>query len=126
MSILNGKIAGILASALTKANLPYPVSVTRLEPGAVDPSERWKEVEPVPTVLNGLGFIDTYSNDMVAQGVVLAIDRRIFITVVSMPLEPRVGDEVTARGETFTIVTVKTDPARALWELQARPNARAE
>lgn len=121
MSVLEDEIAELVADGLAAADVPYDMTVTRTVPGVVDPEEPWVEVPPTTEEYACQGFIDSYSNYWIAQGVVEAGDRKISIVAKTLSTVPVQGDTITARGETYTIVgDVKTDPAIALWECHCR------
>lgn len=83
-------------------------------PDPIDPPE------PVPVEYPCKAIHDTYSDFYRAQGLVEAGDRKVLILATSLTVTPQENDKITIRGETFSVVMVRTDPALAVWECQAR------
>jgi hypothetical protein len=117
-SILEGELAEIIGDALLDADIPLDIIVTRSTPSVggdlFDP--------PPPTLIDYLckGFVDTYSVLERAGTVIRADDAKIVIIATTIISEPKPGDLVTARGRSYYVINVSTDPARALFELQGR------
>lgn len=70
---------------------------------------------------------DTWGASWLSGGLVAADEVKVLVLAASLSVEPQPGDQITIRGETFTIVpagggkpAVSTDPARATWELRCR------
>lgn len=63
---------------------------------------------------------DSYSDYFQKGGLVEANDRKVLILATSLSIAPVQGDRITIDGLTLTIVNVKTDPAKAVWECQVR------
>lgn len=123
MSLLEGDIAEILADALEAADLPYPMTIPRLyqEPRPEDwPS--WQEWPAPITVVEHefQGFVDVYDARLIAAGVVDVGDVRIILIQQGMPFRPELTDTIVARGETYTILDITEDPARATLEVRAK------
>lgn len=121
MSILENELANIVGNALVSANLPYALTLVRETPGTPDPDEPWVEVDPAIETFPCLGFEDTWSAYYIANSLVTANDLKIAIVANTLATNPQPGDKITSRGKTYTVGDyVKTDPARALWECQAK------
>jgi hypothetical protein len=121
MGLLDGDIAALVSDGLEAAELPLDLTLTRTVAGTPDPDEPWVPVTPTTTAYPCRGFEDSYSAYYLANQLVQEGDRKIVILAQSLAVTPEPGDQITSRGETFTIVgPVKTDPARAAWECQAR------
>ena len=121
MSLLEDEIAELVADGLAAADLPFDLTLTRVVPGEPDPAKPWEPVADTVQEFECQGFIDSYSDFWISQGVVQAGDRKISIIAKTLSTVPMPGDQITARGETYTIVgDVKTDPAIALWECHCR------
>ena len=70
---------------------------------------------------------DTWGASWLSGGLVAADEVKVLVLAASLEVEPQPGDQITIRGQTFTIVpagggkpAVSTDPARATWELRCR------
>ncbi|MEP0322882.1 hypothetical protein [Bauldia litoralis] len=66
------------------------------------------------------GIRDSYSALDRAGGNVLETDVKILILAATLAIEPGTSDSVTIGGKTYAAISVSTDPATALWEIQAR------
>ena len=117
MSILEGEIAEQISDALVEAAIPVAVTVTRQ---VQDPeSSPWA---PTFTTVDYScqGLRDSYTALDRAGGNILESDVKVLILAPTLAIEPVPGDSVTIDGKTYSVVTVSTDPAGALWEVQAR------
>lgn len=72
-------------------------------------------------------LVDTWSAYHVTSGLVAAADAKILVLASTLSVEPVVGDRITVRGQTYTIVSdggsraaVETDPATAVWVCRGR------
>lgn len=120
MGLLDGDIAALVSDGLDAADLPLDLTLTRTVAGTPDPDEPWLPVTPTTTTYACRGFEDNYSAYYIANGLVQEGDRKIMILTPSLSITPQPGDTITSRGQAFTVIGVKADPARALWECQAR------
>ena len=124
MSILEGDLAEILADALDAADIPYSMTIPRShqEPPPPDwPS--WQEwTAPITTTAYVFqGWVDTFSTDLIAQGVVSVDDAKIVLIQKTMPFRPELTDIIEARGTSYTILGFHAeDPAKATLELRAK------
>ena len=120
LDALAGKIGKAFAGIFLDATLsrdsftPDPA-----EPG--EPGEITKATWPCKAIH------EEWSTSYLAGGLVLAGERKVLILAASLATEPKPGDRITIRGETFTVVpesggapAVATDPAKATWTLRAR------
>lgn len=74
-----------------------------------------------PEPHSGSGFTDDFRLDDVNGSLIQATDRRIFVLSRSLgSFVPEPGDFVTVFDTTGTITQVRTDPARAAWEVIAQ------
>ena len=71
-SILEGELAQTIADALTDADIPYDVTITRTVPGEPDPETPWIPGEPVVTNYACQGFTETFEADYISGGLVQA------------------------------------------------------
>jgi hypothetical protein len=117
LSILAGELAQEIADALAEADIPLTAIVTRME---LDPaSPPWA---PTYTAVpyNCTGLVDAYSAIDRVNAAILITDVRLLIVAATLAVVPAVGNFVTINSTIYTVVSVRTDPATALWELQAR------
>lgn len=124
MSILEGEIAEIVADALIGADVPYQVYIVRTtntEPPPDWPTHIIWEGSPVTTEYAVMGWVDTFSANLIAQGVVNVDDAKIVLLQPTMPFRPVLADLIKARGQTYTVLGVHAeDPAKATLELRAK------
>lgn len=124
MSILEDELAQIIGDALVDADVPYEMMVPRtyVEDEKPEGWPSWEPWEPEVTTVEHsfLGFIDTYSEFLVASGVVNEGDVKIVLIQNRMPFRPELTDVIVARGLTYTILGMSEDPAKATLELRAR------
>lgn len=123
MSLLEGDLAQIIGDALTGADLTYELVIPRTtrEPRPPDwPTWQHWEGETVTVHHSCQGFVDTYSEFLIASGVVQAGDVKIVIVQTTLQIEPKLTDVIIARGKTYTIIDMSEDPARATLEVKAR------
>jgi hypothetical protein len=117
MSILDGELAETIADALEAADLPLDCVLTRSTPGDGDP---WNPDAGTSTDYACKGFTDEYTALERADSLIQADDIKVVIVATTVAIEPLPLDSVSIRSKTYTVVNVSTDPARALWQLQAR------
>lgn len=111
MSILEGSLALDVAAALEAADAPYDLVLNKRIAGT--------PVTWAPHLCRG--WRDQFAQDTVDGTLIRATDVRVMIIAGSLDVEPTTSDRVTVNGVTYAvIVSVKRDPAGALWELQAR------
>lgn len=121
MSLLIDEIAEMVSDGLQAADLPYALILTRTTPGVPDPDEPWVPVEPTVENFDCLGWEEDWSAFYLANDLVQSGSKKVCILVPTLAVEPQLGDEITVRGLTYTIVgPSKTDPARAVWEIEAK------
>jgi hypothetical protein len=121
MSILIDELAGIIGDALVGANVPYSMTLSRTTAGEPDEDKPWLPVEPTIESWACMGFEDTWSAYYIANSLVTANDLKIAIVANTLDTTPQPGDTITSRGVVYTVGDyIKTDPARAIWEIQAR------
>jgi len=119
VSPLQGALAARIGRAF--ANIFYEATVQRtLMTGPIDPGKPQTPGARTTVSYPCKGIVDTYSDYAIAETLVDAQDRKILILATSISIEPTDGDRVVIRGETYMIISVKTDPAKAVWELQCR------
>jgi hypothetical protein len=115
-SILEGALAKTIAKATGFIFLD--ASVTRAT--AATGGNAFEPTVGSAATYSCKAIVDTYSAYDRAQGLVDQTDRKVLILAATLSIQPKAGDAITIRGETFTIVSVMTDPAKAVWECQGR------
>lgn len=124
MSLLQGEIAEMVADGLAAADLPFAMTIPRLHQAEPpDDWPTWKEWTAPITVVEHLfqGWVDTFSTDLIAQGVVSVDDAKIVLIQKTMPFRPELTDIIEARGTSYTILGFHAeDPAKATLELRAK------
>jgi hypothetical protein len=79
--------------------------------------------DPRPPTANSYSckaIVETYSELTKAMGFASLSDRKILVLTKSLSITPVPNDRVTIRGQTFTVLQVDADPAKATWELRCR------
>ena len=114
-SILDGALAKTVGKAL--GGVFYVATLTRLTPG-VGPA--WDPGAPTETAHACKGLVDTYSAYERQNTLIQAGDVKVLLLATSLAITPTAGDKVTIRGVAYNIIDVSTDPAKAVWVLQAR------
>ena len=117
MSILSGELADTIGDALIDADIPFDVVLTRYEPGG---GPDYDPLPPIAVDYQCQGFVDTFGESYLATGLIESGDVKVVIIATTLAIEPSVGDSVTARGKSYSVLKVSADPALALYELQAR------
>ena len=111
-------LGNALASQFHVASLSRATTVTGSDPA--DP--------PAPTMAahSCRALILMYNKMLIAAGYAEADQRSILILANSVDVEPIINDVVTMSagpftGQSFTILSVDSDPARATWDCKGRP-----
>lgn len=125
MSILLGELATTISEALIDANVPYELTIPRTEQEPPPPDwPTWEEWtgEEITTLHKMQGFVETYSELLIAAGAVQADDVKIVVLKPTIPAEITIEltDIVQAQGKSYTILGISEDPAGATVELRAR------
>lgn len=116
-------LAGGLAKTIGKAmaGLFLPATLARDTAAPASPaSDPWNPGGPTTATYPCRAIHEEYAERYRLEGLMQAGDRKVLILAASLTVEPKPGDRVTIRGETFTIAAVATDPAKACWECRAR------
>lgn len=85
-----------------------------------------EEIKPSPTTYTSEGVVEQYDSRMITEGLVQRNDRKITILAKPLGTTPQPGDQdnepdqVTIKGETFTVISVEKDPADATYTVQGR------
>lgn len=66
-------------------------------------------------------MVEAYSDHLRAVADIPDTDVKLMIIGTSIKLTPRKGDVVTLGADSWALIRVDTDPARAIWTCQARP-----
>ncbi len=87
----------------------------------------WDPAEPQSTTYACMAIHEEWGTSYLAGGLVHAGDVKVLVLASTLAIEPKPGDRITIRGQTFTVVPagsgqppVSTDPAKAVWVLRAR------
>jgi hypothetical protein len=124
---MTSPLAGSLAATIGGAfkGVFLDATLDRIE-RAAGPND-WTPGAGTPVTYPIKAVHDQWAAGLLAQGLVAADDVKLLILSASCPVKPRSGDQVTIRGEAFTIVpegsgkgAVSTDPALAVWEIRAK------
>lgn len=91
-----------------------------IEQVPVDPAKPWEGTTERVTVHRCRGFVDQFSRFEVAQSLVQANDRKVAIAADTLDVEPTEEGRLVVGGQTLSIVSVRSDPLGATWEIQAR------
>lgn len=119
-SILDDEIAATIADALTSADVPLDCVLSRTVPGTPDPNEPWNPGTPTTTNYECRGWADHYEAAELVNTTILATDVKVMIVAGTLAVEPQPTDTMTVGGKGYTIIAVSTDPAGAMWTVQAR------
>jgi hypothetical protein len=116
-------LAKRLAKRLEAGGVPYPITIVR---HVITGGPAWDptfEDEPHPC----RGWVDAWTDAETFGTLIESGDAKIIVIVQSLDIQPTTADSITARGQTFAIVSVMPDPALATYTVQARhdngPNA---
>lgn len=117
---MKSPLTGSLALSIGKALGPIflPAMLTRDVPQTGgDPAD---PLPPIPADFPCQGMVEKYGVAYRAGGLVEDNDRKVLVLATSLGVKPKPGDRVTISAVTFTVISVSTDPATAVWELQGR------
>lgn len=120
MSLLEGELANIIGDALVEANIPYDLTVIRMEPGQGNPDRPWEPGEPVAVSYGCLGFVDTYTVHEQSASIIQAGDVKIVVVANTLGFAPEPNMHVSARGQVYRVVDASPDPALATYVIQGR------
>ena len=117
-SPLEGSLATTIGKAF--ASTFYDATVNRTviaEPEAATP---WVPGTAATTNYTCKAMVDVYSDYAIANSLVDAQDRKVLILASTLSVTPTDGDTITIRSVTYTIISVVTDPALAVWECRCK------
>lgn len=117
-SILEGELAQTIADALLDAEIPFDIVVSRST--TADGPNQWTPGAAVTTTYACKGFVEDWSIEYIAAGMVQANDLRVVIFAATLAIAPEPGDTVTVRGKSYGVLTVSPDPAVATFVMQVR------
>lgn len=69
------------------------------------------------------GFIGAFSAFRRSTEAIPDSDVQVTLLQHAAPAAPETGDEITASGSRFVLLSVQRDPASATWDVHARPAA---
>lgn len=116
-SPLQGGIARTIGKAL--AGVMIPVTLSRTSGDEYDP-ETGSVIPGATTSFRAKGLVEDWGAYYLASQLVAAGDRKVSILATTLKTTPVPGDGVTAEGNTWTVIAVQSDPAKAVWVLQVR------
>lgn len=121
MSILQGELAEQIADALTEADIPVDVVVTRTVLTDVN-NTPWNPSDDVAVATDYpcQGLTDSYSALDIDGTLIRQSDIKVLILATTLAIVPSVTDTVTIGGKSYSVISVATDPATALWVCQCR------
>lgn len=117
MGLLDGELAQIVGEAFDEAGIFWDASLSRETAGA---GPEWNPGSPTSVNYSCKAITDTYSERLRAEGLIKADEVKVLILATSLSVEPKPADKVTIRGETYTVLEVSTDPAKAVWVCKAK------
>jgi hypothetical protein len=109
-------LANRLAKRIEAAGVAYDLAVVRHVTTGGPAWDPTFEDEPHPC----RGFIDQWTDDELDGTLIESGDVKIIVIVQSLDIQPTTADSITARGQTFAIVSVMPDPALATYTVQGR------
>lgn len=118
-SPLEGALRRTIGKAMSSTF--YACTVTRSIPGSTDPPySPWAPGPPTLQPHACKGLVDGYSVFERTNTLIVTGDVKVLILASTLAITPTTSDTVTIRGTTYSVIDVSTDPAQALWVLQAR------
>lgn len=120
MSALFGiEIDQLVSDSLTDQLLT--ATLTRENPGTYDPITDSYTGGGADSTFTTEGIVESYSDKMIAEGLVEQNDRKILLIAKPLGTTPKAGDTITIESEIYTVVGVpERDPASATWMVQGR------
>jgi len=109
------------AEAIVEAFDDIPLSVTYVQKGASTYTPGTGAVTSTDTEYTTTAIFDEYEMNEIDNSVIRATDKLAYIASNDLDVTPVVDDEIVdADSVTWQIISVKSDPADALWVLQIR------
>jgi len=120
MSALDDLAASITFD-LQAADIPGVVAVSR-DTFVPNPDTPWDPSSGTTTTTDYdcQGWRDEYEQSEINGTLIAQGDVRVFILASTLAITPVTTDHVTVGGKVYSIISVATDPAGALWTLQCR------
>lgn len=117
-TLLEGALAAMIHSAMRGLFIDATLTRTTLT-GA---TEGWNPSTGTSstTAYACKAIVEAYTEREREAELIQANDRRVLVLAGSLAVTPQTSDSITVRGATYEIVAVETDPAEAVWVLQAR------
>ena len=117
--IFQANIAGRLSAVL--GPMVFDVTLIKVTPNTRTPGSLTAGTNSVEASVVCRGWVDEYRQEQVNGTIVQQGDKKVSLLGASLGAQaPEVGDKVTAEGETRRIVSVRRDPAGAVYECQGR------
>ena len=113
-------IAGIIAREIGPGVLP--ATLTKVAAGNRNATNPTAGRALTESTFRGRGFIDEYETSKIDGTRIQQGDRRITLIANTFPGQPvpTSGDKIAIENETYTIVSVRRDPAAATYDCQSR------
>lgn len=109
-----------VSAALVDAGVAGPLAIVRETPGEPDPDEPWNPGDPVTVEHPCRGWRDQFEQELIDGTLIRTTDWRIVILASSIGITPTTSDKVLVEGQSLNIVSVRRDPAGAIFDVQAR------
>ena len=118
----NGLLDGAIARTVARALGPIAHALTYqvVDQLPVDPDKLWLGTTERVSTHSCRGYADRFDRITVANSTVLASDLKVVILAETLAVEPTTSGRVVVDGKTLSIMDVRSDPAGATWEIQAR------
>lgn len=116
-SPLSGSLAATIGKAFNKLFLD--ATLTRDVPQDSPAPEPGNPPVLVAVDYSCKAIVSEFSDFYKLQSLVQGNDRKILVLAASLSVEPKEGDRISIQGQTHSVVSVGSDPAKATWELRA-------
>lgn len=114
-SFLEGQLRNAIAKGFKNKLLVG--TLTRMVRNGVDP---YGDPISTPQTFRVEGFVDDYSDFYKAQAGIAHTDVKVILIAGNSATQPQKEDNISFAGyPTYQVREVKTDPAKATWELQS-------
>ena len=118
MTPLRGSIARTVARALSP--IAIPITYKEVTQVPVDEAQPWLGMTERVVRHACRGWVESFSRFEVTRSLVEATDRKVVVLADTLAVQPSETGRVVVDGESLSIASVRSDPARATWGIQAR------
>lgn len=115
---LRGSIPRLVARAL--APVLEDLTYQEVAQVPVDADKAWEGTTEAVRPHRCRGYVGEFSRAELASSLVEANDRKVVVVADSLDVEPDETGRVVVSGRSLAVVSVRSDPLRATWEIQAR------